>query len=303
VLRLLVAMVILMTLRSLSCAALQERRVALLALRLVASLEGQALRVAPLALRLVSSLEGQALRVTLLALRLVASLEGQALRVTLLALRLVASLAGHALRVALLALRLEAYVLGHVALRLVSCVSGYVTLQLARLVGLAEQHPCFVLTPCLVVDYCPRHCYRPLLPTMRTCYGEVSGKDSSETHHLRRETRTSLVFLLRSSRAVTTADLSLNPHCWHCCRVRTADLSLNPHCWHCCRVTTAHLSLNPHCCRVTGNLHSNPRYSCVKMNCRNGHCLAKMPSLCLIASRPATLSASLSAQPVLYDFD
>ena len=142
---------------------------------------------------------------------------------------------------------------------------------------------------------------------MRTCYGEVSGKDSSETHYLRRETRTSVVFLLRRSRAVTTADLSLNPYC---CRVTTAHLYLNPHG---CRVT-GNLSLNPHCCRLTGNLYShlhccrvtgnlpsNPRYSCVKMNCRDGHCLAKVSSLCL-SSRPPTFSAALSAQLDFYEF-
>ena len=207
VVRLLVAMVM-VTLRVISCAAVQERRATLLALRLM---------------------QGQSLRVTLLALRLVP-------RVTLLALRLVP-------RVTLLALRLDARVLENL-------------LQLPCLVGLAEKHRCFFPTLCLVleycpryvVEYCPRYSYCHFLSTMRTWYGAVHGKDSSETHHLRREKRTSFVFLLRSLRA--------------------------------------DLSLNPHCCRLTGNSHSNPRYSGVTMICRKGHCLPKMPSLCLIAAVP-----------------
>jgi len=200
-------------------------------------------------LRMISCAAFQARRATLLTLRLVA-------RITLLPLRLALRLVP---RVTLLALRLDACVLEHL-------------LQLACLVGLAEQHLRFVQTPCLVVDYCPRYVvdyclrysYCHFLSTMRTWYGAVHGKDSSETHHLRREKRTSFVFLLRSLRA--------------------------------------DLSLNPHCCRLTGNSHSNPRYSGVTMICRKGHCLPKMPSVCLVASRPPTLSASLSAQPDFYDF-
>jgi len=175
---------ILMTLRVISCAAFQARRVTLLAQRLVASL----------------SLEGQALRVTL---RLVASLEGQALLVTMLALRLVASLEEQALRVTLLAVRLVACVSGHVPLRLVAGVSGHGALQLACLVA---KYRYFVEASCLVVDYCPRYCH--CLPTMRI--GNGVGEESSENHLLCHEKRTSLVCLLRSRRTVTTAHFSLN---------------------------------------------------------------------------------------------